>query len=304
MSLLEDLGAEWYDASKIVAFKACPIKYWYRYERKLVKQGGFSPELTFGIAIHKALEHVYRGDWADLVPVGPAEVHDYPSAIHEGQTMRKMFTEFLSNFPESQEYKDRTRVNGLRLLTAYVHKWRNESFQVLEIERPFALEFKDAQGKVDFYYVGRIDLIVRDEGEIRPLDHKTAGRFGEIFDGSFKINVAQTGYMRATSQVTGQPCHKAIINGLRVTSKINEEESFVRRVTTRLPEEFDRWDWEVRDVVTQIRRYRELGKWPQHENNCYAYMRECDFKAPCIQGEAQREESLIANYEVQEWEPV
>lgn len=275
MSLVSDLGSEWYDASKITEYKLCPRKYYFRYERGLVKKGEVSTPLLFGVAYHKALEELYRG--RPLAEVNQA---------------------FLDLFPPEAESKDRTRENGLRLIASYIAKWRHEDFEILA-EPELAFHFRLG----DFEYVGRIDLLTQSkDGVIRPMDHKTVSRYDQSFELGYKIDIAQTGYIIGARQVTGEPVREAIISASRVTSKITDE-SFTRKFTTRWPWEFEEWTDEVLETVEDIQRDRARGVWRKHAPSaCFAYNHVCPYFGLCTSKD--KEELINSAYEVSVWEPV
>lgn len=275
MSLVDDLRSEWYDSSKLTTYNVCPRKYYFRFERNLIKKGDTQTPLVFGTAFHSALESLYRG-----------------------QGLAAATQSFLERFPEEAEGGDRTRVAGQRLLAAYAAKWRNENFNLVsEPEQAFHFPIDDWE------YVGRIDLLVVDpEGVIRPMDHKTTTRFGQQFELGFKVDVQITGYIVGARRLTNSRVTEAIINAVRITSKISDE-SFARKFTTRLQWEIDEWFDEVRGIVSRIRESRKTNKWPKHAPEaCFSYNSVCPYFGICL---SRDKESVIeTSYKEEIWEPV
>ena len=294
--LSRELG-EWYDSSALSEFRTCPQRYLNRHEYGLVASEGIQSELTFGTAIHAALETVYRGTYAERESIN-CEFDTKDGTVH------RYAASFLNAFPPNAEYKERTRLNGLRLLATYLKKFppAYEPFSVEGVEQTFAIRVCPS-GADPFWMVGRIDLIVNWSGPM-PLDHKTTGRFGEVFEGRFRLDLALTTYMVAVALMFKTPVLQACVNGLRITEKITEEESFIRKFTTRTPEHIRRWEQEVCLSVAQIREARKTGFWPQYAHSCYAYMRECPYRCMCISDEGARAQLRESAFTVQRWEPL
>lgn len=290
------MNDDWLDASKVDMLNMCPQKYAYRYEEHLVPQGEDSSALSFGLAIHAALESVYRGSGFDLVPC-PCGA----SCIYcKGEQVPQLAAQFLSTYPEDpeDERNPRTRNRGLELLELYLTRWRREPFTVQACEVPFELDFPD------FKYIGRMDLIVRWDNAILPVDHKTTSRFGDAFDRQFKLSTQISGYIVATRLVTGEPVSQAMINALRVTSKLSADDSFQRIITTRTPEDIARWHMEVASAMNRIREYRETNFWPRHAPYaCMSYNSICPYYNLCAAGAATRATLKESAYDIKPWDP-
>lgn len=313
-SLVDTLQKEWYDATKINTFNTCPRKYYYRHIRELVPKGEIATPLSFGIAIHKALESFYKGTWAEHVPCPaehpPGPFDDCPYCDGHGKT-RRFIADFLELFPAEAENGARTRFIGTSLLLQYALHWKDDPMlkKVEMVEQPFAIYLDHS----DCYWVGRIDLLVKDDKR-RPWDHKTTSRFGEAFEGGFKIDVQITGYIVAVQTMERDPSiNEAVINALRVTTKISNE-SFMRKITTRMPHEIDEWHRTVGEAIATIRRYKALGEdesgrdsaeaWPQNGQGCFAYNHACEYRSLCLMAPEKREALINAAYVVEKWEPV
>lgn len=301
-SLTSAIQGEWYDATKIKSFRNCPRKYYYRHVLGLVPVGSLSPDLTFGQGIHAALEYMYKGgDTVTRVPCphGPCEFCN----PNEGM-IRAHYAEFMKQFPASSQDGKNTVFVGLSLLSHYLSKWNRETFgEILSVEQPFAIPFGKAVHGVDIYWVGKMDLTVRDSMGIAPVDHKTASRFGEFFEKGFKIDVQITGYIWATPRLFDEECNHAVINALRKSVRPSEED-LVRKITQRIPEEIESWEREVLHTISEIHACSETGVWPQNGDSCFNYWRECEYRCLCTTGSAGREGLIRGNYTTEKWEPV
>lgn len=293
----------WFDASKYDTLKLCPQKYAYRYEQHLVPINAYSTALSFGSAIHKALETFYNGSAFVRVecPKGPCEI------CHSSNSVSKIAAEFMKAYPKdpdnegiSRSRQDpRTTETGLNLLGSYAAKWKREAFEVIGVEIPFEIPFGPRR-KV----VGKIDVLIRDGGRLKPLDHKTASRFGDLFLRGFKLSTQMAIYMYATEQITGEKVDSAIINGLRVSNNVDPEDSFLRLETSRTPEDFERMIAEVNEAFDRVIKYRATNFWPRSAPfACSAYNRECEYYSLCIAGSETRKTLMESAYKVEPWHP-
>lgn len=288
-SLEAQLGKPWVDSSKINCFRLCPRKYYWRYVLDIVPLDSESTDLAFGSAIHAGLEAFYKGE-------GFLPVEDSSRWAQNGK-IRKMFKDFLDRFPEHLENKFKTRQNGLLLLAHYAENWKGESVKVISVEQTGKIDMGD------FVYVTKMDLCVEDETGIHPWDHKTASRFDALFESSFKLDIQITGYIYGVRRLYSSPSRKAIINALRPEKNINAD-SFLRKLTFRTDEELDRWEREVRFVLKEIQHCEDEGIWPMHNYACFAYYRECEYRALCISSNVQRPELIERAYKKEAWEPL
>lgn len=307
---MEPPTVEWLDASKKDLLNLCPRKFYYRHELNLVpkSQGSiadFANPAQYGTAIHAGLAALYEGHGHDLVT---CPCLDFAGCeFCWGERIPRLAAQFLLNYPVDPPPDDRdprTRARGLEILTAYVEKYKRESFEVVAVEVPFELEFDGLDGKLLFTYIGRIDLLVRENGKLIPWDHKSTSRYGEAFQTQFKLSGQVTGYMRSTHEITEEPCFEAAINAIRVTTRITDE-SFMRLTTTRTPYEFDEWEEELREAFERIQRYRAASFWPKSSPfACSAYQRVCEYYGLCAAGSPETRANMIASaYEVKPWDP-
>lgn len=278
---------EWYDASKISAYRLCPRKFFYRYEQNLIPLGYTSTPMQFGSAIHKALEHIYTGD--------PRERVD---------GVYKFAKIFCDNFPKELEERAYTQELGQELLACYIIKWGQEDFTVLAVEQPFHLNLPDDIGGSGFTYAGRVDMVVNMGGKIYPFDNKTTSHFGDHFEKGFKLDVQMSGYIKANKVAHGEAAAgAAIINALRPSTKISPE-CFVRKITTRTPDELVEWENELRSTVDDIRRSRISNRWIKHAPTaCFTYNRTCEYYGLCTSGVSQRAALIDSAFEQKVWEP-
>lgn len=301
---------EWLDNSKKDLLNLCPRQFYYRHELHLAPKSTGSLQdyrnpAQYGVAIHAGLGSLYEGNGFDLVTC-PCPTLD-GCEFCKGQPIPRIYAQFLIHYPEDPPVDDRdprTRARGLEILQTYFEKYKRERFEVVAVEQSFEIFFDDPSGP--FTYVGRIDLLVRENGHLAPWDHKSTSQFGETFAAGFKLSGQVTGYMRSTHLITGEDCNEATINAIRITTKIDKDVSFLRLTTTRTPEEFAEWEVEMREAMRRIRRYRAEGFWPKSAPfACVAYHRICDYYGLCCAGDNQTRQNMIASsFEVRPWDPM
>jgi hypothetical protein len=295
------MGDEWLDSSKIDTFHLCPQKYAYRYEEHLLPvDRKRDSALMFGGALHKSLECYYRGTGFDKVPCPLCQDGCF---FCKGLAISRIAAVFLANYSDDPEdpKEIRTVDRGLEILAAYLSKWQREPFKVLGVEQSFTLESYHTHGP--FKYIGKIDLIVDYEGTPMTVDHKSTTRFGIVFDAGFKLSGQFTGYMKGGSSIAGQDINTALANAIRITTKIGDD-SFARIFTHRTPEEFDRWEHQVRHTAAQISEMREARFFPRAAPfACGAYNRVCEYYPLCIANTQTREHLKQTAYEKVVWDP-
>lgn len=182
-------------ASRIQCFQRCPRRYYWRYVERLV-----SPEPaaapTFGVAIHAALAAWY-------------ETHD----------QNKVVDVFMSKWQDRPGDDKHTLAVGAQMLGSYIKRYTPEPFEVLSLERPFAVHVGEHELAV------RIDLAVRWGERIYVVDHKTTSRLGFNFFSGFKPNVQTAAYTYAAKKLFADypwPVMGVIINALLVAKTKNE----------------------------------------------------------------------------------
>lgn len=290
-TLTSKLDKPWFDASKINEFRSCPQKFYNRYVKGLTTEDT-SYHLDFGIGIHKALEHFYLGTFFDEI--------EYNSPYSKSGKLLRGFVAFLECFPQHKEQGYKTRISGLELLAAYAKKYQNESFDILDVERSFLLDMDT------FYYVGRMDLVIRENNRTMPQDHKTTSRFGPQFEQQFKIDTQITGYITAVRRLIDERCNSGVINALRVTKTIDINESFLRKMTSRAEWELEQWEYELRETANQIIELTKNpnGLWARDGQRCYDYNSPCPFYTLCLTHPNGRQAIEDANFKVEHWEPL
>ena len=303
--------------SRIETLHTCPQKYKYRYEEGLI--GGrvheyennegvtvkvayaYDYAMQFGSALHAALATIYDGTAFEAVHCPCEDSCDFCERLIfaegpregfvNGRWMYKCLAAFLIHYPWEPGVADardkrnpRKRDVGVRLIHAYLERWRREDFEVLAVEQEFELTFEE------FDYIGIMDLLIRKAGAVSPWDHKSTSIFGAQFDNQFKLSGQFTGYIEGAELCTKSPVASATANGLHVAMNVDTEDSFKRLETYRDTLDREVWRQSVQDDWSLIKQYRESGRWPRHApTSCYSFNRLCEYYALCESGPAGHE---------------
>lgn len=157
--------------SALNTFRNCPRKYKLRYVDHLRRPE--SPEaLAFGSVIHNALERWYGHDAHGAVTRRLFEVLDYID----------------SQFPHrhgDDEQKQRWHL-ARAMFEGYAARYTSEPFEIVEVEKEFTAEIRNpdtGRPSQTFVIAGKADGIVRLDGELYLLEHKTASSIsGDYLD--------------------------------------------------------------------------------------------------------------------------
>lgn len=197
-----------YDNSQLQQFKNCPESYRlkYRYEKDTASASGLymglaKPDTTrddhhldWGTAIHAGLKVFYlKGGWNDIKA---AFKEAYPKQLDEGD-------------------KAKTVDNGILLLDRYIKRYADQDrhWEIVDVE--VRQEFEIYPG---VRFTVKMDIVIRQQGCLYFLDHKTCKMDGSIDAGywtQFEPNSAITTYTGFCLEKYGE-CSGGIINALGV----------------------------------------------------------------------------------------
>jgi len=144
--------------SALNCFRNCPRKYKLRYIDQL-RRPERPDALAFGSVIHAALEQWYRtvDDEHRLLKVLDLVDDQFPGRAHDPDQ-------------KSRWHLARAMFEG------YARRYPNEDFEIVEIEKEFTAEIRNPDTgwrSQTFIIAGKADGIVRLDGELYLLEHKT-----------------------------------------------------------------------------------------------------------------------------------
>lgn len=254
-----------YDNSSLQAFKDCPERYRLHYIEGLqkIQEGEAEHDRNFGKAIHSGLEAYYKGDGMEA-SVKKFKA-DYPNQLNE---------EDLSKTQESGEI----------LLKAYAKHYEKEdkSLEILSVEVMDSFKL----GEIDFTV--KIDMVVRKQGCVYFVDHKTTGKaFNWTYWSRFEPNPQITAYTAYCQAKYGE-CSGGIINAIKFGHRTRAYKGepagfhyeFQRQLFNRNKDQVEAWK---KDTLLWVKSLEEAKSqasnvWKKNEGQC-GY---CSYKEICI----------------------
>ena len=272
-----------------------------------------STALSFGSAIHKALEHWYQ--LSDDERVLPKSLEESAELLSFGQGLDRLAShgaleairQFcllgqsgLAQLPETDK---RSLQSGVRILRSYFKHYANDGFVVYRdtngplIERRVEFPIDDffLNGKlIKVIYHGTIDcvLIHKDTKVVCVVDHKTTSALGNEFYQRCKPNHQYTGYVWLAKQALGIDTNMFMINGIQ-TAKTKTE--FARQITERTEDDFFELQ---RAVLSATKRYLESGEFghPMNSPNPCSMYGGCQYRKICELPEKMKEQVIKLEY--------
>jgi hypothetical protein len=300
------------DNSMLELLTTCPRALEYS---KLHRRIGSAskPSLTFGSAIHHALEHRYQMCGSDIC-----------TALEESD-ISKVLQDFYAkpeNIPPEDEWRNLNWC--IEVFRHYNLRYKVEPFNLIVnekkepfIELPFALELcrRNVLDKdVRVMYCGRIDLPVLWDGQIIVIDHKTTSVLGDYFFKDQRISPQMIGYCYAFEQLTGQKVSGFCVNALRSKSPPAKpdggfdkwwEESFSRHKEYIFPHVIDEWHNNVLALVDEFFWHYQRGYMPQKKKWCSGKFGLCSYYDVCDLPPSQRGIMLESNlFTENTWSPL
>lgn len=288
--------------------------------------------LTYGAALHNALEHYYH----ERHEFGPA-IAQMPTSIAAAlQTAEAEFVKLPSDVGEWRTY-DRL----VETFTAYVRHYADEDFAVLDyggapmIERSFRCELGVIDvntflpyprkllvvdppldtaphfrvGKLHIVWTGIIDLVISQAGQTRVVDHKTTSIAGDGFYDSFELSQQFIGYQWATEKLLGFQLDGALLNaiiGRKPTEKGKGKTlEFARRHYNYPRHRIDEWPLSIMAIIEDFVHHLTQGFFPVKTQWCQGKYGQCPFFKVCTAPPEHRQALLYSDlFTANTWNPL
>jgi len=290
------------DNSLIELITTCP---WKAYAAVMLRRrrGGEEPALRQGSHVHSALAYRYRREAIGLP--------------WSGDVQQRILAKRYEQTPcESEEWRNLDYAS--QIICAYNEQYPFEQFEVIRhgphsfpfVERPFAVELPEKIDDITIFYVGRMDLAVRDSnGHLYVMDHKTTSVLGDTYWDDAFMSEQQHGYCWALREVLGEEPVGYIMNVLAVRkpSKTGKGVEFARRTypTREPPGKLDEW---YSNMVLQVRTFLHHFRnslWPRHHKHCISKYGRCEFYRVCELPEHSRSAALASSaFKDNDWSPL
>lgn len=262
-------------------------------KRKLMRD---ETALKWGGIMHKVLEMRYCGGATKITKAREQAMFD--TAIRE-------FSEWS---PPEDDYRNLDR--ALQVIDDYNLTYSKEPFEIVPlkefqgIETPFILPFTTlriddhiwirdrASGDIfnqyveyiPVYFMGRIDMVIKDELGLAVFDHKTTSIGGSNFFTPFYTATQFKGYAWAVEQILGERVTHAVINGIicRRPTRTGKGTEFVRdNNITYHPSHITEWKQTVEDTIKLYVSCVLEQNFPMQTFNCVHKFGKCEFYDVC-----------------------
>ena len=265
------------DSTAVKTFKECPRKYFYRMVLGRTKpEGEWASVFAWGTGLHKFLEKLY-------------ETGDTATSLQEAIRLWKPPTKDKFDF----QTKERFIKNCIALSSYYLEEKSKGNIQVLSIEQPFNVEFKDGN-----IIGGRFDQVVKWNGRVWIRDWKTTSKMIQYWKKGLDPNDQAIRYIYAMSCLhfgvdpNGYP--NKVIDGVLFVAiqNMKSKESHIESVGIgKNIGQIRRWVDDQIQVHKMMDACREADVWPMHETNCGF----CDYQICCTQSSESGMEFMLRN---------
>ena len=290
---------EYLDNTMLSAYKDCPRKFQLRHRMNWRSEGTSLP-LIFGLAWHEAMDVM----WQFIHKVPHKELPDYALAKFleswEAQGMKAQLS-----LEDIEKLNPRTPSVAHEMLVGYLNARLSilTQAELIACEQPFAVPLPNST----VWYIGRLDKIVRFNGQLLILEHKTTTEYKK--DGGFKTAYVEGWF--SDSQVKGYQFGGALFfPGLK---QVWVDAALVHKTAHNffrfVPVEHSapllhEWIKDTNEWVARIKADDTSGYFPKNENSCMGKYGPCPFLDICrTTSEPQRLTEAPAGYMTEKWEP-
>jgi hypothetical protein len=175
-------------------FKKCRKRWEYQFVRNLVPIQEDFPALWIGTGVHAALEEYYCGDnalaalnrwWVENIANAPTQVQMSPEATWD------LMSAMVGGYAKFAATED-------------------QDWEVLATEHRLHVPIP---GTTDGVLSGRMDLLIRWNGKVWVVDHKTAAAF--VDEATLEFDDQMTAYIWMVHESTGEEVSGAVYNQLK-----------------------------------------------------------------------------------------
>ena len=296
---------------------------------------GESMALSFGGCGHACLEHRYRKYQNAIVPdeyyqeiseIITKQYEAHPCPIEDWRTSNWLM-QVLKNYNQRYELEDFELLKAKETVSDGQGKVIFKEGDVL-VEMPFVIPLyvheTPGEASIPVFYIGKIDLVVKQDNMLFVMDHKFISQLGQSFFLRAKMLSQLKGYVWAFSMLTGKLVDGYIINAIRskepplyIQGKSDSRsakqdpakwwgESFAREKFYCTPNMLDEWKNNVIDKMEMFFWNYARGRFPMATAglSCVAWGR-CPFYDVCSLDLDDRPAMLSSGmFTTNEWSPL
>lgn len=292
------------DASSLTDLRRCPEYYRLRHELGY-RLDYIDPAPSSGTALHYAWYKWFGSSTSNAVAamaaLGEAWPNDPKFDLQDEKRPYSLFKDILTKYMElypreddpfeviANEYYTSARIvnhptDGLRLV--------NED------------EFSD----IDWEAI--IDRVIRfDDKSEYIMDGKSTSLYlSQNYFNTFTLGAQLRGNM-ALRLVNGHRCDGYYIDAVHVDTRYKKvhDKYFQRHGPVRVPDwKLTQWAFDVEsdlEHLEDLRGFLPSGRWPQYEQGCIHYNRQCPFFQVCNEPPELMQETLDMRYIIDKWDP-
>lgn len=271
-----------FDFTAMSTFLTCRRKYDFRHNRGIVgKVAQTAPD--FGKAIHTALDTWYID-----------------------KDIEKTVQVFKATFQENPDDDKRTHKMGEWILRNYHEQYKDQQWELVKTEHTFDVPLPNGNR-----FTGRIDKIIKWNGCLWIVDHKTTSMLGASYFNAAEPNMQFTGYAYAAKQ-EGYEVRGVIVDAILVAKGLLPGPSKSRTLTPLArydiyykEEHFQEWEDMVLKVQGDIKACEDAegDLWYPNYTACIDFG-ECPYRRICKEEKSIRERIIQADYQVEHWDPL
>ena len=307
-----------YDNTRIADYKKCPRSYFIRHTLGWTTVGSSkAPALVFGSSWHAGMDAIWAGASQQMKA---SSTLDTDSLVDSAlQAFELQWTDDGFEYNLSMEELDalapRTPGIAHEMFHNYVihHERLLANAKVISIEQPLAVPFPEL---TDTWYVGRLDKVIEQNGQVTILEHKTTTAYA--ISGQFQRDYCDSWY--AAPQIKGYqfagtlyyPKLQSVwVDAALVHKKVHDAFKFIP-VSHSWPL-LQEWVYDTKEWIIRIQRdestyenHRELtqGNFPRNEDSCFGKYGTCPFLDICRSvSDPSKLTEVPAGYVQERWEP-
>lgn len=302
-----------WDSTSLGNFKTCPQLY-FLHNVQGFATSTLSPDLSFGLAWHSAIERYHRLCAQSL--------------SHEDALFWTVAeTWWCQLFPSHEEFIDPTRTKPektahvlIRALVAYLDTFghRDNLFTLIlpsgkpavEVSFSFPLTLEN----FCFHWCGHLDRVVTTDApldlreplpaKLPPLyvsDYKTTtSALDDRYWSQWSMDLQMSGYTLAANIIFPVSSRGVIVDAaqLSVTGQ-----QFARGIAGRSPSQIEDFLSDLELDIATAEFFAAQQRWPHNPKSCIRYGRACEFLHVCTLAPALRERFLESNFTRRWWNP-
>lgn len=305
------------NSSSLSVILSCPRKSYYSLHRNL-RSKSEGPALTFGTAIHKALEVFYSYpyelrefpvkfvEYSDLLVFGtevPPE-KDPEHFLYKAIRAFALAAAPLATLPDTDKH---SLSCGAWMLQHYFKTYLKDPYEVyVDAQGPFVERTSEIvildTPELKIIVFGTLDIVLKNlaTGAVLPGDHKTTSQLGSDFFNRLKPNHQYTGYLMIAREVFGLQTNEFLVNGLqkkpRPLTTRGTPPNFSRQITTRSEQDFQEFKDAVLWAVRSYLEWSATNNWPIGNVDACTLWGGCQFLQTCSAPSQIRENIIQSSF--------